>query len=94
MEFSPSRISASREVRTRALRDCPTLPEDGQALIRHRIAVPLCMRRQREQYHKCHRCVYRGQPADFVPEFERRDPAPGDADRPAFAEVPGGQDFA
>jgi hypothetical protein len=26
------------------------------------------MERQRELYHKCHRCVYRGRSADFVHE--------------------------
>lgn len=47
-------------------RQCPTLPGDGRALITHRIEVPLCQKRQREHYHKCHRCVYRGQSASFV----------------------------
>jgi hypothetical protein len=31
----------------------------------HCIDVATCMRRQREFYHKCHRCLYRGQPATF-----------------------------
>lgn len=47
-------------------RACPSLPGDSRSLITHRIDVELCMRRQREFYHKCHRCLYRGQPADFV----------------------------
>ena len=46
-------------------RVCPTLPGDQHALITHRIEVPLCQRRQREFYHRCHRCIYRGKSADF-----------------------------
>jgi hypothetical protein len=52
----------------RAVRQCPTLSGNSQALITHRIEVGQCMKRQREFYHKCHRCQYRGQAADFVAE--------------------------
>jgi hypothetical protein len=48
------------------MRQCPTLSGDSRSLITHRIGVGTCARRQREFYHKCHRCQYRGQPADFV----------------------------
>ena len=50
------------------LRQCPTLSGDSRSLITHRIEVGLCARRQRENYHKCHRCQYRGKPADYVAE--------------------------
>jgi len=58
-------------------RVCPTPAGDTRPLICHQIAVELCMARQREFYHKCHRCLYRGKPADFThdaPEFQM-DPA-------------------
>jgi len=54
------------------MRQCPTLPGDARALITHQIEVGLCMERQRCNYHKCHRCAYRGQSATFTvdqPEF-------------------------
>jgi hypothetical protein len=37
-------------------------------LITHRIGVDVCMARQRTFFHKCHRCIYRGQAADWEPE--------------------------
>ena len=49
-------------------RECPTLPGDSRSLIVHRIDTTLCMGRQREHYHKCHRCLYRGKPASYVAE--------------------------
>ena len=55
-----------------ATRQCPTLSGDLRSLITHRIRSELCMKRQREHYHKCHRCLYRGQSADLViPESPR-----------------------
>lgn len=48
------------------LRDCPTLPGDTRSLITHRIETDVCLERQRQQYHKCHRCQYRGKPAGYV----------------------------
>lgn len=51
-----------------APRQCPTLRGESFSLITHRIGTDLCMKRQREHYHKCHRCEYRGQPASFVAE--------------------------
>lgn len=50
------------------LRQCPTLRGAGRSLIAHRIDCGLCQQRQRDMYHKCHRCVYQGKPADFVAE--------------------------
>lgn len=50
------------------LRQCPTPPGDARALITHNIAVGTCLQRQREFYHKCHRCLYRGKPANYVAE--------------------------
>ncbi len=48
------------------VRQCPTQPGDVRPLIAHTIGVSLCLKRQREFYHKCHRCQYRGKPADYV----------------------------
>jgi hypothetical protein len=36
-------------------------------LITHRIGVDVCLARQRTFFHKCHRCIYRGQAADWEP---------------------------
>jgi len=36
-------------------------------LILHRIGVDECLHRQHCNYHKCHRCVYRGQTANWTP---------------------------
>ena len=48
------------------MRQCPTLPGDERPLIAHSIVNGVCMERQRDFYHKCHRCIFRGKPADFV----------------------------
>jgi len=51
------------------MRDCPT--PGGSApppLITHRIGGEVCLLRQRTFFHKCHRCIYRGQAADWEPE--------------------------
>lgn len=50
------------------MRDCPTIQASSIPLIVHRIAVDECMSRQSCNYHKCHRCVYRGKAASFQPE--------------------------
>lgn len=47
------------------VRQCPTLPQVERPLIAHTIGKNLCLSRQREFYHKCHRCLYRGKGADF-----------------------------
>lgn len=36
-------------------------------MITHRIGVDVCMARQRTFFHKCHRCIYRGQSATWEP---------------------------
>lgn len=57
------------------MRQCPTLEGEMTPLITHRIGVGVCFQRQSANYHKCHRCVYRGQPADFeVPSHARLTP--------------------
>jgi hypothetical protein len=48
------------------MRQCPTIEGDFRPLIVQCIEVGLCMARQREMYHKCHRCVFRGQAADYL----------------------------
>ncbi len=48
------------------MRQCPTLTGDDRPLIAHSIQPSACQDRQRQFYHKCHRCIYRGQSADFV----------------------------
>lgn len=57
------------------MRQCPTLSGDDRPLIAHSIPSGLCTDRQREFYHKCHRCVFRGKAADFrLPETNGRAP--------------------
>ena len=48
------------------MRQCPTLRGDERPLFAHSIVNGVCMQRQREFYHKCHRCVFGGKPTDFV----------------------------
>lgn len=50
------------------MRDCPTVQASSIPLIIHRIAVDECMSRQTCNYHKCHRCVYRGKATNWEPE--------------------------
>ena len=35
-------------------------------MITHSITSCQCVERQNDFYHKCHRCLFRGKPADFV----------------------------
>jgi len=53
------------------MRVCPTLEGNAIPLISHRIGEDLCAARQCGNYHKCHRCVYRGQPAGWEPAEPR-----------------------
>ena len=48
------------------LRQCPSIGGEPGGLITHTIAPAACLQRQRELYHKCFRCDYRGKPAGFV----------------------------
>jgi hypothetical protein len=50
------------------MRTCPSVEGSASPLITHRIGVEVCMARQRTFFHKCHRCIYRGQPAAWEPE--------------------------
>ena len=50
------------------MRQCPT-PKGGpghRPLIAHQISGCVCVERQQEHYHKCHGCVFRGKPMEFV----------------------------
>lgn len=71
------------------MRQCPTLAGDERPLIAHSIASEVCMQRQREFYHKCHRCVFRGKAADFClpEEVERNGVARGVAEPGVTAEM-------
>ncbi len=55
-------------------RQCPTQPGDVRPLITHVIEKGLCAERQREFYHRCHRCLYRGKALDYLApeELEQR----------------------
>jgi hypothetical protein len=71
-----------------SMRQCPTPVGDHHQLIAHWIPPSLCLARQRDYYHKCHRCQYRGKPAQFRLDEEGTwalppDPAP--AEPPAAA---------
>ena len=50
------------------MRLCPTIEGVSSPLITHRIGVGVCMARQGDQFHKCHKCVFRGKTADWQPE--------------------------
>ena len=47
---------------------CPSVEGSSSPLITHRIGVEVCLARQRTFFHKCHRCIYRGQAANWEPE--------------------------
>jgi hypothetical protein len=49
------------------MRLCPSVEGSGSPLITHRIGADVCLARQGAHFHKCHRCVYRGQAADWEP---------------------------
>jgi hypothetical protein len=49
------------------MRDCPTVEGSSIPLIIHRIGAGDCLQRQACNYHKCHRCIFRGKPAAWVP---------------------------
>jgi hypothetical protein len=49
------------------MRLCPSVQGSNTPLITHRIGVEVCMARQRTFFHKCHRCIYRGQAANWEP---------------------------
>ncbi len=51
------------------MRTCPSVEGSASPLITHRIGVDVCLARQRTFFHKCHRCIYRGQPANWEPEL-------------------------
>ena len=60
------------------MRQCPTIEGDSRPLIVQCVEAGLCLARQRDFYHKCHRCVYRGKAAEFVYEPPARaEPAEG-----------------
>ena len=48
------------------MRQCPTIEGDFRPLIVQSIDACQCFARQRDFYHKCHRCVFRGKSAEFV----------------------------
>lgn len=50
------------------MRLCPSVDGTASPLITHRIGVDVCLARQGTFFHKCHRCIYRGQPANWEPE--------------------------
>ncbi len=49
------------------MRLCPTVEGSGSPLITHRIGVDVCAARQDTNFHKCHRCIYRGQALTWEP---------------------------
>ena len=70
------------------LRQCPT-QVDAQPLIAHRIEPCVCLERQRQLYHKCHKCVYRGEPANWVaPAVQAPGPDPAAIERATVTELP------
>lgn len=49
------------------MRQCPSVEGTASPLITHRIGSDVCLARQQTFFHKCHRCIYRGQPANWQP---------------------------
>lgn len=49
------------------MRLCPTVEGSPSPLITHRIPADVCQARQGTNFHKCHRCIYRGKPVDWQP---------------------------
>lgn len=49
------------------MRQCPSVEGTAPPLITHRIGTDVCLARQQTFFHKCHRCIYRGQPMDWEP---------------------------
>lgn len=67
------------------MRLCPSVDGSASPLITHRIGTDVCLSRQAGNFHKCHRCIYRGQAADWQPADEvsfggnqAEDPSPRD----------------
>ncbi|MFT4514701.1 MAG: hypothetical protein ACI89X_005012 [Planctomycetota bacterium] len=50
------------------MRLCPSVEGSASPLITHRIGADVCLARQATNFHKCHRCIYRGQAADWAPD--------------------------
>ena len=50
------------------MRLCPTVEGSAAPLITHRISSDVCQTRQCANFHKCHRCIYRGKAASWEPE--------------------------
>ena len=49
------------------MRLCPTVEGTAAPLITHRISSDVCQTRQCANFHKCHRCIYRGKAASWEP---------------------------
>jgi hypothetical protein len=69
------------------MRTCPSVEGSASPLITHRIGVDVCMARQRTFFHKCHRCIYRGQSAAWEPEAAPAMLNVHTAEEPAAADV-------
>lgn len=70
------------------MRLCPSVDSSASPLITHRIGADVCLSRQEANFHKCHRCIYRGQAASWQPAAEvafrvtqGEDPNPADVKR-------------
>jgi hypothetical protein len=76
------------------MRLCPSVDGSGSPLITHRIGSDVCLARQATNFHKCYRCVYRGQAAAWQPEedvlarIEAAAEASGDDQRPVVIPRP------
>ncbi|MBZ0154552.1 MAG: hypothetical protein K8J09_23735 [Planctomycetes bacterium] len=49
------------------MRTCPTVAGAASPLITHQISCDTCLARQGSNFHKCHRCIYRGMAANWEP---------------------------
>ena len=57
-----------RNAKAHRMRLCPSVEGSASPLITHRIGAEVCLARQATNFHKCHRCVYRGEAADWAPD--------------------------
>jgi len=47
-------------------RTCPTRVDPGPPLISHQIKVAVCLKRQREYFHKCWTCAFSNRRVDLL----------------------------
>jgi hypothetical protein len=57
-EISVMSMTTTTTSSSLAIRICPTRMDQRQTLIREKVDIPRCEKRQEENFHKCHTCIY------------------------------------